>query len=394
MRPFAPPVKRWVYPIAAILLYAAVLLRGVIFYRNSPYLIWMVGILLIWLVLAVTSRTLSHKISGYFPVYLTIQTILVFVLLFLPDSPDFFATLLMILSLQTLMYYDLKIGVLWIAACTLAIALIFYRTVQMEALGLAMVYCAGMILLGFYALATRRALDARLQNQKLVQQLRDANAELAIYSTQMEQLGAAHERNRLARELHDSVTQTVFSMSMNAQSAGLLLDRNSSQVKEQLERLGQQTQSALAEIKLLVSELQPAEIGGEGLTAALRRFVEGRVFPGGLTVSLHSEGDLLNPGEVQALLRIIQEALNNAARHARISQATVILHLLEPFWIEVEDKGQGFDIKQALEGNRVGLKSMQERAAEIGWNLIIRSSPGSGTKVRLEKTIPRELKND
>jgi signal transduction histidine kinase len=386
MRRLAQLHYRWVYPIAAILLYAAVFLRGVIYYRNSAYLIWILVILCIWFLLAVTEAAIRRKISGYFPFYLAGQTVLVFILLFMPDSPDFFATLLMILSMQALLHLNLRAGVLWIGACIAAIALIFFRTYQLEALALALVYAAGMILLGFYALATRKAEAARLNSQRLVQQLQEANAQLTIYAKQMEQMGAANERNRLARELHDSVTQTVFSMSMNAQSASLLLDRNPSQVKGQLQRLGQLTESALAEMKLLISELHPGEDGKEELTAALRGLIEARAFPGELSIAINSEGQgQLEPREVQGLCRIIQEALNNAAKHSQASVATVNLHLVEPFWIEVEDKGQGFNLTQALAGNRVGLKSMHERATEIGWNLIIRSSPGSGTRVRMEK---------
>ncbi len=90
---------RWVYPLAAILLYAAVFLRAVILFRNSPYLVWVLSILFAWLVLAVSERAVSTRLPKYFVVYLAVQTILVFLLLNIPDQLDFFAVLLMILSM-------------------------------------------------------------------------------------------------------------------------------------------------------------------------------------------------------------------------------------------------------------------------------------------------------
>lgn len=389
MRRLTQQHYRWVFPLAAVFLYAAVFLRCVINYQNDSYFFWMLSILLVWLILAVSQPGISRRIPGYFPFYLSCQTILVFILLGLPDSSDFFANLLIVLSMQVMLHMNLKTGILWIGLCALLMALIFARASSIHAVALVLVYTAGNVLLGFYALATRRAQEARLQNQNLAQQLQEANRQLTVYSSRLEQLGAARERARLGRDLHDSVTQTVFSMSLASQSAGLLLDRNSSQAKAQLERLGQLAQSALSEMKLLVSELQPAEMGEGGLTAVLKRYIQGRVFPRDLSISFQSEGQgILGTAEEQGLFRIVQEALNNVVKHSNTSQASIRLHLAEPFWIEVEDQGQGFDLAQALDGSSVGLKSMYERAAEIGWALKVISSPGSGTRVRMEKTPP------
>ncbi len=386
MRQLVQQPTRWVFPLAAVFLYAAVFLRAVLTFRSDPFLVWILVILFVWLILAVSESAISRRLSYYFPFYLACQTIVVFILLSLSDSSDFFAALLMIISMQTMLSLNPRIGALWIGLCAPAMVLVLFRNYQFEAVALSLIYTAANVFLGFYALAIRRAQQARLENQKLAQQLEEANRQLTAYAAQMEQLGAARERARLARDLHDSVTQTVFSLSLTAQSAGLLLDRSPTQVKAQLERLGQLTQSALSEIKLLISELHPASMVEGGLTASLRRYVQSHVFPRDLAVSFHSEGqEFLPDGEEQALFRIVQEALNNVVKHSQASQASLNLHLKQPLWIEVEDRGQGFDLPRALAGNSMGLKSMYERAAEIGWALNVSSSPGSGTRVRLEK---------
>jgi signal transduction histidine kinase len=386
MRQLAQQPYRWVFPAAAILLYAAVFLRAVIIYRGNSYFIWMLIILLIWLILAVSESAVSRRLHRYFPFYLALQTILVLILLNMPDPPDLFATLLYILSMQVMLRLSLKVAFLWVVLCVLAMGPILARTTGMQAVASTLISTAGIVFLGFYALTTRRAQEARLQNQKLAQQLQEANTRLTAYSAQLEKLGAARERAHLARDLHDSVTQTVFSMSLTAQSAGLLFDKNPYQVKAQLQRLDLLTQSALSEMKLLVSETHPSEAREGGLTATLRSYIQSHVFPRYFSISFQSEGQgVLGQIEEQGLFRIVQEALNNVIKHSQASRASLNLHLVDPFWIEVADLGQGFDITQAMAGNSIGLKSMYERAAEIGWTLNVVSSPGSGTKVRIEK---------
>jgi signal transduction histidine kinase len=189
--------------------------------------------------------------------------------------------------------------------------------------------------------------------------------------------------------LHDSVTQTIFSMTLTTQSALLLLERDPGRVGAQLERLSQLAQNALSEMRVLISRLRPEKIAEGGLVAALRQHLADRHFPENLSIALQVEGDplaRLAPAEEQSLFRIAQEALNNIVKHAQASQARIRLHLAEPFWMEIEDQGQGFDLQRARNSGRVGLVSMHERAAEIGWKLQVITAPGAGTRIRVEKT--------
>ena len=189
------------------------------------------------------------------------------------------------------------------------------------------------------------------------------------------------------------MTQTVFSMTLTTQSALLLLDREPARVTAQLDRLGQLTQNALSEMQLLISELKPEEAGGRGLMADLRRYLAGGHFPDDLSIDLEVQGgQSLRPAEEQSLFHIVQEALNNIVKHAQTRKAQVRLHLTEPMWIEIEDQGRGFDLQHAQgDSRRLGLHSMRERAREIGWDLQIKTSPGAGTCVRVEK-LPEEVR--
>jgi signal transduction histidine kinase len=167
-----------------------------------------------------------------------------------------------------------------------------------------------------FSRAIRRAQHAHTQNQRLAQELEEANQKLQNYTTQLEQLAVARERNRLARDLHDSVTQTVFSMTLTTQSAVLLLERDPDKVEVQLERLSQLARSALAEMQLLITELKPSETTRGGLAATLKRYLASERFSDGLSISLDVQGERsLRPSEEQSL-SYCPGALNNIVKRA------------------------------------------------------------------------------
>ena len=346
----------------------------------------MLGLLLLWLLLLFSEPALSRRWSGYFVVYLTIQTALVFVLVSMPGTTDFMATLLGILSMQVMLRLPTRVGAIWIGLCGVILGFLLIGDYQSQAIALVLLYTAANIFLGSYTRTIRLAQDARQQNQALSNELEQTNQQLQDFAAQLEQLAAARERNRLARELHDSVTQTVFSMSLTAQSAALYFERDRKQVGPQLERLYTLARSALDEMQLLIDELKPVPIQQAGLPDALQRLLADGRFSEKLAVNIDVEGDQpLSSAEQQGLFRIAQEALNNILKHAQTSQAQVRLHLKEPFWVEIKDQGQGFDLRRAQSSGHLGLASMRERAAEIGWTLNIYTSPGAGTCIRVEK---------
>jgi len=389
----AERLPQWIFALAASFLFAAVSLRTLLVYRQSPELGQALGLLLAWLLLWVSEPAISRRWPRCFWIYLAVQTALVFVLLTFPGAPDFYGTLLAILSMQVMSRLNPRIGALWIGLCALIMAPLLARTYRAQAIALTLIHTGFNTFLGSYTLAIRRSQAARARNQVLAQELQEGNQELQAYSAQLEGMAVARERNRLARELHDSVTQTVFSMNLTTQSASLLYVRDPPQVGAQLERLSQLAKSALSEIQLLISELPPEGAVGGGLVSALRRHLAGGRLPESLSVSVEVDGaEPLPPAEEKGLFGIAQEALNNIVKHAQASHAQVHLHLAEPFWMEIEDQGQGFDLQRAQNGNRVGLVYMRERAAEMGWELQIITSPRAGTRIRVEKPPASEVK--
>jgi signal transduction histidine kinase len=209
---------------------------------------------------------------------------------------------------------------------------------------------------------------------------------------QAQKLAAAEERQRLARDLHDSVTQALYGVTLYAEAASrLLATGEAKQASEHLADLRETAQEALREVRLLIFELRPPVLEKEGLIAALRarlETVEGR---SGLQTIFEVKGDDQQkrlPLELETgLYRIAQEALNNTLKHAQARQVRVCLHYLETegrVILEISDDGQGFEATNGAGKGRFGLHSMRERAALLGGQLMVTSKPGEGTTIRVE----------
>jgi signal transduction histidine kinase len=381
-----------IYYLACGLYFGAVVLRSLLIYQNDVLLPVIAGLLAAWLALFTSQPFISRRWPPYFPVYMTFQMGLVAVLLLLPRTSDFFSLLVVILSMQFALEYSPKTWAIWTGLCALGLSLLLTSNFPGgDGISLALIYSAGNALMGAFPVAVRRSQAASQQNQDLAAELSAANQQLQAYASQLEQLAVGRERNRLARELHDSVTQTVFSMNLTSQSAALLLEKDPARADEQLEHLRQLAGSALEEMGTLISELRPQELVHTGLAQALRRHLEGLRLPEGTSISLEVQGERsLQQAEQQGLYRIAQEALNNILKHAHASRACITLHLDEPLYLEIQDQGQGFDLEQARRSGRIGLSSMQERAAEIGWQLQIQTQPGAGTTIRVAKAARGE----
>jgi PAS domain S-box-containing protein len=195
---------------------------------------------------------------------------------------------------------------------------------------------------------------------------------------------ALEERQRLARDLHDSVSQAVYGIALGARSAMELLSKDPAQLHEPLEYILRLSEAALAEMRALIFELRPEALEREGLIGALKHHTAVLRSRYGIAVdeSLADEPTMSWESK-QALYRIAQEALHNAGRHARATQVRIVLGQDDDAGIrlEVSDNGVGFDTDSKHPGH-FGLNTMRERATELGGSLEIESRPHAGTKVR------------
>ena len=197
------------------------------------------------------------------------------------------------------------------------------------------------------------------------------------------------ERNRLARELHDSVTQSLHSSTLLAEAGQRLLGSGDiERARGYLIRVGEISQQALKEMRLLVYELRPLALTGFGLEAALQQRLDAVERRSGVEVQLSIEEELELPARVEEeLYRITMEALNNALKHANPTTVIVSLRKDEKLTIpcielSIIDDGIGFDPDEKDGEGGLGLISMQERIEKLGGELTILSAPDEGTKVK------------
>jgi signal transduction histidine kinase len=211
-------------------------------------------------------------------------------------------------------------------------------------------------------------------------------AALAIENAQLhkqiEETAAITERNRLARDLHDSVTQTLFSASLIAKVLPRLWQRDEAEGWKRLEELHHLTRGALAEMRTLLLELRPTALADTELDQLLRHLVEAAMGRAGIPIELSTVGTCAVDRETKiAIYRIAQEALNNIAKHADATQVEVVLDCTaEDVSLRITDDGIGFSTEEVT-ADHLGLRIMHERAQSIGATLQIESASAQGTRV-------------
>jgi signal transduction histidine kinase len=223
----------------------------------------------------------------------------------------------------------------------------------------------------------------------IVSERRRAGLELAE-SQRREGERAALERQRIARDLHDSVSQSLFSTTLHVRTAQHALARegldSTGTVGQELSEIGQLTRGALAEMRALIFELRPGALAEEGLVASLTKQASSLSAREGLVIEVHGPGERLplGPEVEEQLYRLGQEALANVVKHARARSATVRIAVRDDaVSIEVSDDGRGFD-PAAVGREHFGLRSMRGRVADLGGRLEVMSAPGRGTVLRVE----------
>lgn len=211
----------------------------------------------------------------------------------------------------------------------------------------------------------------------------------ARYFQASQQTAAQEERDRIARDLHDSVSQSLFSLTLHARTAELALARagldSEGEVGRSLQRVRALTQAALAEMRALIFELRPGALGEEGLGAALLKHSAAVTAREGLEIRVSAPGERLPlvAGQEEHLYRLAQEALNNVVKHAHANCAWVELtSRARVVVLVVRDDGVGFDPDDAHPGH-LGLATMRDRAAQIGAELSFESEAGAGTTVQV-----------
>jgi len=239
-------------------LFVIVALRAVTTYAADDVLPLLLALLAIFLLLLATEPLIARRWSAYRSLYLGLQTALVVVLgLFAPEF-DFLWSLYIILAIQAFDFFSRRAALIWIGVMS-AIGGVGLMTALGPALGLAILL--NLIAVGYFLVSftrvSRQAEVARNESAALLRDLQTAHAQLQDYADRAEELSAVRERNRVARELHDSVNQSIFSITLTAEAARTMLDRDPARVPPYLNQLQEMTTSALARLRSLIGQLRP-----------------------------------------------------------------------------------------------------------------------------------------
>lgn len=227
-------------------------------------------------------------------------------------------------------------------------------------------------------------LGEKLQRQvDSLQRMADKKAD---YAKSAHKAAVVEERQRIARDLHDAVSQELFGLAMLSEASLKLFDKNPSAAKEQLQEVAQSAHKAQAEMRALLLHLRPVHLTGETLEEGVQKLIVELEQKSNLIFHVDiDEGLALKDVVEEHLFRIIQEALSNILRHADAANVQIGMKRKQnEIYVRIEDDGSGFDIGNHQEKKTsYGLKTMKERSEELGGTFTIRSKEGEGTYIHI-----------
>jgi signal transduction histidine kinase len=308
------------------------------------------------------------------PVYFAGQALLLLMLLLLnSNASDAFNFLFYILTVHATVVFHFRIAAIWTFVYFVISSAVVLANNGTDGLFAVFFYLAAFVICAILGHTVQQTELTSERNERLVEELRATQQKL-------QELAVVEERNRLARDLHDSVKQQVFAISMQLSAARTSLRENDPAYPAvvQAERLAQQ---AGAELTTLIHQLRPPGLEHRSLAEALQEHVREWTRQNNIRAELDIESNIPVNGETeQALFRVLQEALANIARHSQASEVWVSMksendHLT----LTVKDNGIGYQAGQVKKG--IGLDSMKERLAVVNGTLEVSSLPSQGTRV-------------
>lgn len=362
---------------------------------NNDFRWLMVGLIALYGILLFLDLAIYRRFPTYLKYYFIVQAVIVIVLLLIPLYPlsspwsnDFFALLFIPLCVQAIFYYPRPVSYYWVIALTAAsVVTLHIQYGFSEGIKYSFTYILANAMISLLAIIY-------LNSEEAKNELNIANQKLKEYAAQSEALAVAEERNRLARDLHDSVTQSLYSLTLFAEAASEELSAGElDTVKNHLKELRQTSRQALQEMRLMIFELRPPELDEKGLALALQERLEAVEARAGMETSIKLNlTRRLNSNLELGLYSIAREAMNNILKHSRATKVEIALNEEEKKVIlEIRDNGIGLDASAENFNSGLGIKGMQERANQIGASLKLERMPEGGTLLKVE--VPNDGNN-
>jgi signal transduction histidine kinase len=380
-------IKTWLYQMAGVFAMLAIGIPGVIivFVNESPTSWTVLVLTVIFISLSISYSYLRHrKARRLANPYLIVQTGITVWLLFLHPNLTFYVIWFYVLAIEAIMALSRREGHIWLGIfVVLTIALLTGRLPLLEAMVTLPVFLGGFFFFVTFANATYRANEARRESQRLLKELQAAHTQLQNYAAQAEQLAVAEERNRLSREMHDTIGHRLTVSAVQLEGAQKLIERDPRRADEMIGTVRGQVREALGELRGTVATLREPLESALPLHTSLERLAAEFETATGLTVHLLIPEDLpgISAAQRLALYRTAQEALTNIQKHAQAQQVWLQLANQDNFiTLRVSDNGVGLP-EQTESG--FGLKGMRERAAQLGGKLVMEPRQGGGAQISI-----------
>jgi signal transduction histidine kinase len=332
-------------------------------------------------------RRINHVRTG-------LETVVVCGLLILQPGWSVYPILFFLMGPQVMTCFDQRTGLAWVGVFTLATAVIFIALQGIPGLLVLFPYIAGYLFFAAFGWMRTQAENDRLRSEKLLIELQEAHAKLKEYATRVEELAIVQERNRIAREVHDSLGHRLTVASVQLEGAQRLARSNPERAEKIIGTVRDQVREGLAELRRTVAILRASVEEDLPLPEALTRLASQFEEATGLTIHIDLEGC---PGNLpityrQSFYRAVQEGLTNIQRHARANEAWITINLRDgQITLLISDNGAGIPVSldQAPEIH-FGLVGLKEKAALLGGEFFIDPRPGGGTQLTFRLPVLTE----
>lgn len=364
-----------------------------LFQSNAPGR-WLASGLLAAFTVAYSQRTRIIEAGKWGPyAYTTLQTLLIVSLLAVPPHQLIVVVLFFVLSSEVTMMYPPRIVAAWIALFSFITLLAYWAAMGVNGLMAVPIYVAGYIFFAIFSLQTARAEAARAESERLLAELQAAHRQLQEYAAQAEELAVQQERNRLAREMHDTLGHRLTVSSVQLQAAQRLIPSAPDRATEMVCAVLDEIRGGLRELRSTVATLRAPVEADLALGPALTRLASSFEQATGIAVYLAVPADLppLTPGQRHALYRGAQEGLTNIQKHAGAGEAWVELARDNgTVVLRVRDNGMGA-ANNGVSAAGFGLHGLRERAAQLGGAMVFQAASDGGAE--LVVTLPIDPEN-
>jgi signal transduction histidine kinase len=376
--------------------YAILVAAGVVGLRFDPpatvALRWLIVILLAAIALLQLRIPRTGSPAWQMHAYLGVHGSLIAALMFIQPGWTMYPVLYMAPITWAVLALPLRQSVYWITAYTAATAASFALGISLTE-GLIALFLYGVLyaFLGAFAGALARADAARRDSQALLAELQQAHDQLQEYALRVEELAVVEERNRLAREMHDTLGHRLTVASVQLEAAERLCPTNAEKAASMVGTVREQVREALGELRSTVAALRAPIEADLHLRSALRRLIDHFEKATGLTVNRALPDDMppLPDAYRLALFRAAQEALSNIQKHAGAGQVWLVLTAAgETVSLLVSDDGRG--LASSTDHSGFGLQGLAERAGQLGGELHVEPRPGGGTQLSFRLPLPRD----